>query len=44
MHINLNPSQKIIITQKFEQSVKILQMDCYELSAYIEQAAVENPV
>ncbi len=44
MELQLNLSQKQIISQKLIQSVNILQMNAQELTDFINEAALENPV
>ena len=44
MELQLNLSQKQIISQKLIQSVNILQMNTQELTDFINEAALENPV
>ena len=44
MELQLNLSQKQIISQKLIQSVNILQMNTQELTEFINDAALENPV
>ena len=42
--LNLELNQKQIITQKMIQSANILQMNAQELSDYVKELALENPV
>lgn len=44
MDIDLKLNQKMVITPQIEQSIKILQMGAQELTDYLEQLSVENPV
>lgn len=44
MELNLNVSQKQILSQHMVQSMEILQMSAQELDAYIEKLSIENPV
>lgn len=41
---NLTQEQKMILTQKMQQSIKILQMPVNELRDYIDNQFAENPV
>jgi RNA polymerase sigma-54 factor len=42
--MNVNINQRLAITPQFIQSIKILEMGCYELKEYIEEFSLENPV
>lgn len=44
MGIQLEQSQKQILSQKMLQSVEILQMNAQELTEYIRELSLENPV
>lgn len=44
MSIRLEQTQKQILSQKMIQSVSILQMSAQELTEYIKEVALENPV
>ncbi len=44
MEVKLEQAQKQIISQKMIQSVNILQMSTQELSEYIKEVCLENPV
>jgi len=37
-------SQKLMITPELQQSIHILQLSSYELSQYLQEQAMENPV
>lgn len=36
-------TQSLVLTQQMEQSIKILELDTFELNDYIQNAALENP-
>ncbi|MHC1684288.1 MAG: RNA polymerase factor sigma-54 [Clostridiaceae bacterium] len=42
--VNLTQQQKLVMTQKMQQSVKILEMSGLELKDYVEKVIVENPI
>lgn len=42
--VNLTQQQKLVMTQKMQLSVKILEMSGLELKEYIDKAIIENPV
>lgn len=42
--LNLTQEQKLIMTQKMQLSVKLLQMSTFELKDYIEKEIQENPI
>jgi RNA polymerase sigma-54 factor len=42
-NLNLNQEQKLIMTQKMQQSLKILQMSFIELNEFVEEKLEENP-
>ena len=44
LSMNLTQEQKLILTQKMQLSIKILQMSTYELEKYINEQLQENPV
>ena len=44
MNLELNISQKQVLSQHMVQSMEILQMSAQELEGYIENLALENPV
>lgn len=44
MELQLNINQKLIVTPQMQQSIKILQMGAQELTEYVEQVSLENPV
>lgn len=44
MHIELNLNQKMSLSPKMQQSMKILQMGNQELLEYMRQLSTENPV
>jgi len=41
---SLKASQKLLITPKIEQSLKILQMNSVDLTRHLEQISMENPL
>ncbi|MFA9397823.1 MAG: RNA polymerase factor sigma-54 [Clostridiaceae bacterium] len=43
-NLNLEIEQKLILTQKMQLSIKILQMSSLELTKYIEKESIENPL
>lgn len=42
--VNLTQQQKLVMTQKMQLSVKILEMSGLELKDYVDKVIVENPV
>lgn len=44
MDLSLSLSQKLALSQKMQQSAEILQMSSAELSEYIKELSIENPV
>ena len=42
--LNINQSQKLIMTQEMRQSIEILQLTAIELNSLIENEMLENPV
>ena len=44
MNLELNLSQKQILSQRMQLSVRILQMNALDLEQYIRDAALENPL
>lgn len=44
LDLNINQSQKLIITQEMRQAIEILQMTAVELNNLIEKETMENPV
>lgn len=44
MDIRLSVTQNQILSQKMIQSMEILQMSSQELSEYIKEVSLENPV
>lgn len=44
LDLNINQSQKLIITQEMRQAIEILQMTATELNNMIEKETMENPV
>ena len=44
MKLSLSLTQKHLLSQQMQQSVKILQMSSQELNEYIKEAAMENPM
>jgi RNA polymerase sigma-54 factor len=42
--LNLEQSQKLIMTPELKQAIKILQFSTLELSEYLQQQVAENPV
>lgn len=44
MELQLSQRQKLILTQRMQQSLKILQMNTLDLDTYIQEAASENPL
>src|ERR1700730_16266242 len=43
-HLSLEQKLKLNITPELKQSIHILQLSGYELSQYLQELAVENPV
>lgn len=44
MELELSLNQKQILSQRMQQSVKILQMNALDLNQYIQDSALENPL
>ncbi|WP_243135813.1 RNA polymerase factor sigma-54 [Acetobacterium tundrae] len=42
--LNINQTQKLILTQEMRQSIEILQLTAIELNSLIEKEIIENPV
>ena len=43
MQIALKMHQKLVMTQQYQQAIKLLQLNHMELAAAIEQELMENP-
>lgn len=44
MNMNIDLSQKQVLSQRMVQTMEILQMSAQELESYIEELSIENPV
>lgn len=44
MKLKLTNEQKLILSQKMQQSLKLLQMNSHELETYLNELSMENPL
>ncbi|MCL4441833.1 MAG: RNA polymerase sigma-54 factor, partial [Firmicutes bacterium] len=42
--LNLEQTQKLIMTPELRQAITVLQMSSLELTEYVEQQVLENPL